>query len=46
MRTWLEYLTIWNDNNTSAEDVIRINYETLSVMRSGLAFYDPEQGIR
>ena len=46
MRTWLEYLTIWNGRNTSAEGVIRIHNETVSVMRSGIAFYDPEQGIR
>ena len=46
MRTWLEYLIMRKNGISSAEELIQINNETLSVMRSGIAFYDPEQGIR
>jgi hypothetical protein len=46
MRTWLEYLIMRKNGISSAEELIQINNEPLSVMRSGIAFYDPEQGIR
>lgn len=46
MRTWLEYLIMRKNGISSAEELIQINNETLSVMQSGIAFYDPEQGIR
>jgi hypothetical protein len=46
MRTWLEYLIMRKNGISYAEELIQINNETLSVMRSGIAFYDPEQGIR